>query len=296
MTHRFPHDFWTGRDLDLESDYRFDASLPRGLRPAGPYGFSRRGDWEFLLPQEPQEDLLRHFIDETALDELELDDEPVDEGPYACLVEDLHPAGSSTGLFIPEKYEPNYPYPLILWFHDAGGDESDLLSLMPRISERNYFGLSLRGPAAAGESSANGLSWPCDRESIARLEKQVFHTLCELRRNFHIHSERVFLAGAGTGATMALRLLLNRAEWFAGAFGIGGELPAFDPQQTAHPDLAERRVFLTLPASEDQQQQARLWRAAGLNLMTEADDARAVTSKRLSQLNHWVMETICAAV
>src|SRR5690606_11269726 len=133
MTHRFPHDFWAGRDLDLEPGYRFNASLPRGLRPGGPYGFSRGVDWEALSPAHPQEELLMHFIDETALDELELDGEPLDDGPHACLVEDLHPAAASTGLFVPEKYEPNYPYPVVVWFHDAGGEESDLLQVMPQI-------------------------------------------------------------------------------------------------------------------------------------------------------------------
>ncbi len=298
MTHRFPHDFWAGRNLDLEPDYRFDASLPHGLRAGGPYGFSRGGDWDALASRNPQEELLMHFIDETVLDEIDLDEEPLDDGSHACLVEDLHPQAASTGLFVPEKYEPNYPYPLILWFHDAGGSESDLLSLMPQISLRNYFGLSLRGPLAAGPGSPNGFDWPQDRESVSRLESQIFQTVCELRRNVHIHSERVFLAGQGTGATLALRLLLDRAEWFAGAFAIGGELPAFDSQATLPPDFRERRVFLTTASSEeDQQQRTRLWRAAGLNLIHEQEDPRTgISSARLAQLNHWLMESICAPV
>jgi phospholipase/carboxylesterase len=295
MTHRFPHDFWAGRDLDLEAELRFDASLPNGMRPGGPYGFSRGGDWESLTAMPPQEEFLRHFIDETALDEMDLDEEPLDEGPHACLVEDLHPRAASTGLFVPEKYEPNYPYPVILWVHDAGGDESELLSLMPRISSRNYFGLSLQGSASVGESPSTGFDWPRDADSISRLESQVYQTLCELRRNFHIHSERVFLAGQGTGATLALRLLLNRPEWFAGAFAVGGELPTFDPQLPMHPELSERRVFLNIPPTADQQH-ARLWRAAGMNLHTEVEDAAAITGQRLAHLNQWVMETICAPV
>jgi phospholipase/carboxylesterase len=295
MTHRFPHDFWADRDLDLESGYRFDGSLPQGLRAGGPYGFSRGSDWETLLPS-PQEELLRHFIDETALDEMELDEDPVDEGPHASVVEDLHPQAAPTGLFVPEKYEPNYPYPVILWLHEAGRDESDLLSLLPRISERNYFGLSLRGPLSLGETAADGFDWPSDVESVARLETEMYHTLCELRRNFHIHSERVFLAGQASGASLALKLLFRRPDWFAGVFAVGGELPAFDPQGTPLPDLSERRAFLTASPSEDQQQKARLWRSAGLNLITEAEDSASISARRLSQLNHWVMETICAAV
>ncbi len=293
MTHRFPHDFWTGRDLDLESDYRFDASLPRGLGPQGPYSFSRGSDWQTLWPTAEE---TPHFIDEAALDEPGLDEGPLDEGPHACLVENLHPTGELTGLYVPEKYEPNYPYPVILWFHDAGGDESDLLDLMPRISERNYFGLSLRGPVAFGRKAEAGFDWPRSAEAVSELERPLFQTLCELRRNFHIHSERIFLAGTGTGATTAVRLLLNRPEWFAGVFGIGGELPAFDPQRIASPELHERPLRLKLPFSEDQQQQARLWRAGGLNLILETEEAPALSANKLSQLNHWVMGLICAPV
>ena len=204
-------------------------------------------------------------------------------------------------MFIPEKYEPNYPYPVIVWFHDAGGDESEWLPLMPQVSERNYFGLSLQGTVPAGNALGGRWDWPSDTEGLSRLEKQIFQTVCELRRTFHIHSERVFLAGSGTGASAALRLLLNRPEWFAGMFALGGELPAFDPKRTAHPELRERRVFLTMvpseAAAEVQQQNLRLWRAAGLNVMTEVDEnAHQPCPLRLNQLNHWVMESICTPV
>lgn len=296
MTHRFPHDFWSERDLDLESGYRFDSSLPPGLGPNGPYGFSRGVDWDALSPKNPQEEMLRHFIDETALDEIDLDEEPLDEGPHGCLVDDLHPMAARTGLFVPEKYEPNYPYPLIVWFHDAGGSEADMLSLMPRISQRNYFGLSLRGPLSFGQNPEAGFDWPQDQEAVTRFEQHVFHTLCELRRTFHIHSERIFLAGSGRGAGMAMRLFLNRIEWFAGVFALGGELPAFDSRIAAHPELSERRVFLTQPACDARLQNARLWRSAGLNLQMECEDSVNLTGERLAQLNHWVMESICTPV
>lgn len=295
MTHRFPHDFWSGRDLDIEPSCRFDASLPEGLGSGGPYGFSRGVDWDALAPANPQEELLRHFIDETVLDEIDLDDEPLDEGPHAAIVEDLHPKAAPTGVFVPEKYEPNYPYPLLVWFHGAGGSESELLSLMPRISQRNYFGLSLRGPVPIAQPGG-GFDWPEEKDATLRLEKALFHTICELRRNFHIHSERVFLAGSGSGAALAMRMFFRRIEWFAGVFAMGTELPPFDTGHAVHPELGERRVFATLPPSEAHKQNARLWRSAGLNLQTETEETDHITAERLSQLNHFVMESICTPV
>ncbi|MCA9069066.1 MAG: hypothetical protein KDA84_09095 [Planctomycetaceae bacterium] len=297
MTHRFPHDFWAERELDLPPRFRFDGSRTDGMIGRGPLGFSRGTDWDSLIGGTPQEELIGQFIDETVLDEIEFDEEPLDESCHACLTEELHPSAGSTGLFIPEKYEPNYPYPLILWFHDSGRDESDLLTVMPGISERNYFGLSLRGSVPFGPVPVMGFDWSQDSEGLVALEQDIYHTVCELRRNFHIHSERIFLAGQGSGANTALRLLLNRPEWFAGAFGLNAELPIFDPKGTFPPDLRDRRVFLTTPQGEDQQPNLRLWRAAGLRLTSQVEgEWTNVPPERQSQLNHWVMESICAPV
>lgn len=293
MTHRFPHDFWA-QGLSVQSGIRFDASMSHGPGSAKSFEFSRGGDWQTLAPDH-EDELFGQFIDETVLDEVEFEEEPIDEGPWTGVVHDLHPASASTGLFIPEKYEPNYPYPLILWLHDTGEDESALFAKMPAISERNYIGLSLRGPLALGKSARAGFGfdWPTGPEAVSKLEREIYHTVCRLRRSLHIHSERVFLAGEGSGATLALKLLWNRAEWFAGAFALGGELPGFDSNVPLHPELSERRVFLTTPSLEDQPQ-IRLWLAQGLNLQVHVDPApKTSEAARLAELNHWLMETIC---
>src|SRR5215213_251302 len=86
------------------------------------------------------------------------------------------PFGSSTGgcslveaRFIPQQYEPNYPYPLLVMLHARGGDEGQMVRSMPALSWRNYVGLSLRGPERvtrkgrdAGYGWGPGFSW-CDR-------------------------------------------------------------------------------------------------------------------------------------
>src|SRR4051812_27808007 len=48
--------------------------------------------------------------------------------------------------FVPQRYEPNYAYPLLVLFHGRGGDEQQMVRSMPALSWRNYVGLSLRGP------------------------------------------------------------------------------------------------------------------------------------------------------
>src|SRR5262249_7856433 len=48
--------------------------------------------------------------------------------------------------FVPQRYEPNYAYPLLILLHGRGADENQLVRAMPSMSWRNYVGLGLRGP------------------------------------------------------------------------------------------------------------------------------------------------------
>src|SRR3954466_5174920 len=62
--------------------------------------------------------------------------------------------------FVPQRYEPNYPYPLLVLFHSRGGDEQQMVRSMPAMSWRNYVGLSLRGTEPAlRRGGAEGYSW-----------------------------------------------------------------------------------------------------------------------------------------
>src|SRR5690242_12624947 len=62
-------------------------------------------------------------------------------------------------IFIPEGYEPNYAYPLIVWMvgpHD--NKRAELKRVMPAISTRNYLGLSFcPETAAAGAETESDL-------------------------------------------------------------------------------------------------------------------------------------------
>src|SRR5580693_3188104 len=62
--------------------------------------------------------------------------------------------------FIPQRYEPNYAYPLLVLFHARGGDEQQMVRSMPALSWRNYVGLSLRGPDGyVRRGNLEGHSW-----------------------------------------------------------------------------------------------------------------------------------------
>src|ERR1700745_3692974 len=95
--------------------------------------------------------------------------------------------------FLPTGYEPNYPYPLLVFLHGHGGSEEQVLSLAPRLSRRNYICIGLRGPPPADSRPGGGpaFSWGLDGQNDARVEEYVFRAVEQTRRKYHVHSERI---------------------------------------------------------------------------------------------------------
>ncbi len=200
-------------------------------------------------------------------------------------------------LFVPDNYEPGYAYPLIVWLE--GSETQDLPSLMSQISPQNYLGLALGHPPGSGK--LGGLGQGADSELAAsQLEDHLYDSVCRLRRCYHVHSERIYVAGFAEGATTALSLLLRRPEWLAGAIALHGTLPDRRRSLARFRDLQGKRVLLATGA-RDQLATAgqivrtgRLLHSAGLDVTTRIDDAgRELTPSGLRQIDHWVMEALC---
>src|SRR6266849_7954287 len=112
--------------------------------------------------------------------------------------------------FLPTGYEPNYPYPLLVFLHGHGSSEEQILRLAPRLSRRNYICIGLRGPHAVASRATGSVSysWGLDANADSAVEEYVLRSVEQTRRLFHVHSERIYLAGFREGATLAYRLAL----------------------------------------------------------------------------------------
>jgi phospholipase/carboxylesterase len=163
------------------------------------------------------------------------------EGFYTSEVQTPRPLPVRT--FLPTGYEPRYPYPLLVFFHGQGGNEEQILRLAPRLSRRNYICLSLRGPSPSGPrlDGRQGYSWAegCDSD----MEDYMLRAVEQARRNYHIHSERIYLAGFGEGATLAYRLALTFPEKLAGVISLNGAMPRQGPL-LRWPEVRQLRVFI----------------------------------------------------
>src|SRR4051794_27044027 len=125
------------------------------------------------------------------------------------------PRGWPLRTFLPTGYEPNYPYPLLVFLHGYGGSDEEVLRLAPHLSRRNYICIGLRGPRSlAPRADGRGaFSWGLGQND-SLLEEYVFRAVEQTRRHFHVHSERIYLAGFCEGATLAYRLGLFYPERF----------------------------------------------------------------------------------
>src|SRR5439155_2776551 len=130
--------------------------------------------------------------------------------------------------------------------HGHGGDEEQVLRLAPRLSRRNYVCIGLRGPEPLGPRADGrlGYTWGLDGRCDAQVEDYVFQAVEHTRRSYHVHSERIYLAGFCEGACLAYRMALLFPERFAGVIGLNGLMPRQGRPLFRLPALRQLRVFM----------------------------------------------------
>ncbi len=127
-------------------------------------------------------------------------------------------------LFGPERYEPRYNYPLIVWLHSCRSSEIELENVMPQLSLQNYVACAPRGPSAC-TGDAQLYRWGQSATSAAIAEELVFESIELACSHFAVARDRIFLAGFGGGGTMAWRIALRYPRRFAGVVSLCGNYP-----------------------------------------------------------------------
>jgi phospholipase/carboxylesterase len=135
---------------------------------------------------------------------------------------------------------------LIVFLHGHGGNEEQILRLAPRLSRRNFICIGLRGPEFLGVRADGraGYSWGPDGRADVLVEDYVFRAVEQTRRSYHVHSERIYLAGVCEGATLAYRLGLLFADRFAGVVSLNGAMPRRGGPLLRLQDVRHLRMFI----------------------------------------------------
>ena len=199
--------------------------------------------------------------------------------------------------FLPVGYEPRYAYPLLVFFHGHGGNEEQILRLAPRLSQRNFISIGLRGPVGLGPrpNGQSGYGWG-DGVHAGLVEEYLLRAVQQTRLHYHVHSERIYLAGFAEGATMAYRLGLTMPEKLAGVVSLNGNMPRQDRPLLRFPEVRSLRAFIAhgiansvVPLSLARQDY-RLLYSAGMpaELHTYPTNHR-LHRDMLRDLNRWVI-------
>jgi predicted esterase len=111
-------------------------------------------------------------------------------------VELANPA-SKYWMYVPEEYTPNRSWPLMVVLHGAGGDAAGFITAFIKDAKKNRYIL------AAVKSL--GLSWeePSIYDKNNPDDKLILGTMEDIRKNYSIDADRIFLAGFSAGGSMA---------------------------------------------------------------------------------------------
>jgi phospholipase/carboxylesterase len=186
-----------------------------------------------------------------------------------------------------------------VFFHGYGGSEEQILRLAPRLSRRNYICVGLRGPELLGvrEDGRLGYAWGSGGQYDTLLEDYVLRAVEQTRRSYHVHSERIYLAGFCEGATLAYRLGLLFPEKFAGIIALNGVLDRQGGPLFRLPEIRQLRVLIghgianaTVPLTLARND-FRLFYTAGLSVqMHTYPTNHRLHPHMLRDINRWIIE------
>ena len=236
------------------------------------------------------------------MNRLELSDLPPGTNPAttgaATISTQLAKGGPPHALFSPLHYEKNYAYPLLIWLHGNQGNEHQLRQVMPLISMRNYVGVSTRG-IVANATQEGSFRWEQTTRDISLAEHRILDCIEMAQKEFHLNTQRIYLAGFQSGGTMALRMALTHPERFAGVASIGGPFPQNDSPLRCLKEARNLPIFLAQSQFSTQYpvetacQELRLFHIAGLQAnIRQYPCGDELDTQMLTDLDAWLMEQV----
>ncbi len=124
-------------------------------------------------------------------------------------------------LFVPENYDPNISYGVIIWLHPAGRggrDFNDMVDLWADFCEDHHF--ILLGPKAQSNDG-----WAASETEL------VLQDLKEVMDTYTVDQQRIIVHGMGIGGQLAFYMGFNARETIRGVATVGAIL-ANNPKET----------------------------------------------------------------
>ncbi len=137
-----------------------------------------------------------------------------------------HPPSSNHGaysLYVPEHYNPQRHWPLIIALHGAGGANGEyLLTWLRPAKSKGYIVLAPK---------SLGLTWAIEKPEPDVVS--VTSTLMALRERYAIDPDRILVTGLSDGGTFSYALSASRPNLFGAVAPVAGVLPPWLDMQKA---------------------------------------------------------------
>ena len=152
------------------------------------------------------------------------------------------------------------------------------------------------GPRPDGQQ---GYTWGRDGQFDSQIEDYVLQAMEQTRRNYHVHSERIYLAGFHEGATLAYRLGMTFPEKVAGIISLNGAMARQGGPLLRLPEARQLRVLIghgianaVVPLALAKQDH-RLLYTAGLDVKMHTYPAtHRLHPDMLRDINRWIIDAI----
>ncbi len=151
---------------------------------------------------------------------------------------------------LPDDYDPEASYPLVVMLHGFGANMHDLAGLAPGINPTGYvyacpnapmpFNLGM-GHGSFGWMTPRGGSTP---EEVARSESLLSDFFEGVMQKFGVAPGKALLLGFSQGGGMTYRCGLGRADIFAGLVALSATLPDAAELDGRLPQDRRQPIFL----------------------------------------------------
>ncbi len=151
---------------------------------------------------------------------------------------------------LPDGYDPETPYPLVIMLHGFGANMHDLASLAPAINPTGYVYAFPNAPIPfnLGQGHA-GFGWMTPRggstaEEVAKSEALLSDFFTEVFERFKVPAGNTLLSGFSQGGGMTYRCGLGRADTFAGLAALSATLPEAEELDPRLPAVRNQPIFV----------------------------------------------------
>lgn len=196
---------------------------PKDKLPKDPFGMEAPEDEPLDCGQEPKKDEPKK--DEPKKDEPKKDQPKVETGFMKRTNQGL---GREYWVFVPDNYDRNKSYGVIVWFHNAGegGKDGEKMARTFRdVCEDHNF-------IMVGPKSGNNDGWlPSETELVMQDVKAVLG-------EYTVDKTRVVAHGVGNGGQMAFYVAFNARDVFRGVGTVGAVLGTNPKDNVANQPLS----------------------------------------------------------